>query len=263
CHLPKNVHPQTWVDRVYGNERAAIYWFRKLTALGFRPLLLKTYRGSYHLWVFFDRQVPAGQVYHFMRCLVSDYEEAGLEEPPEPYPKQPRIKPNGFGNWLRLPGRHHSHAYWARVYCPAEEPGGEDRWLDEMEAVERLLAQQQDDPTPITSRVWQSPPRTRSRPQRPRPSPKPVSLLDPPRNGSSRKNRKVPSDHSSKVLSSSSPAPLSLLCSLPSPTTPLSLTEVVGLYGDRDVSLAVARHLGLEVTELESGETHTGNITSP
>jgi hypothetical protein len=264
CHLPKNVHPQTWIDRVYGNERAAIHWYKKLVAMGFRPLLLRTNdRGSYHLWIFFDRQVAAEVVFNFMRCLVADHQEAGLDKPPETFPKQPRVAPNAFGNWLRLPGRHHSHAYWARVYCPAEEPGGEDRWLDEMEAVGRLLAQQQDDPTPITSREWQSPPRTRSRPQRPRPSPKPFTLHDPPRNGSIRKKRKVPSEHSSKVLSSSSTAPPSLLCSLSSPTTPLSLTEVVGLYGDRDVSLAVARHLGLEVAELESGETHTGNITSP
>ena len=46
-------------------------------------------------------------------------------------------KGKGFGNWLRLPGRHHSRAHWTRVYDL--EQGA---WLDSTPAIKYILSHQ-------------------------------------------------------------------------------------------------------------------------
>src|SRR5262249_48951938 len=64
---------------------------------------------------------------------IADYATYGLTAPPETFPKQPRIRPGKYGNWLRLPGRHHTRDHWSRVW------DGE-RWLDGADAVSYILA---------------------------------------------------------------------------------------------------------------------------
>jgi hypothetical protein len=61
-------------------------------------------------------RVPAERLYHFLRGLVADHGRLGMAAPPELFPKQPRLRPRpdgspGFGNWLRLPGRHHTRDF--------------------------------------------------------------------------------------------------------------------------------------------------------
>src|SRR5262249_41585963 len=63
-----------------------------------------------------------------------------LSAPPETFPKQKRIKVGGFGNWLRLPGRHHSREHWSTVWDGA-------RWLDGAEAVAFMLTLAGDSPS--------------------------------------------------------------------------------------------------------------------
>ena len=46
-------------------------------------------------------------------------------------------KGKGFGNWLRLLGRHHTHAHWTRVYDL--EQGA---WLDSTQAIKYILSQE-------------------------------------------------------------------------------------------------------------------------
>src|SRR5262249_47165868 len=48
-------------------------------------------------------------------------------------PKQPCIPPGRYGNWLRLPGRHHTRSHWSRIW-----DGG--RWLEGEAAVAHVLA---------------------------------------------------------------------------------------------------------------------------
>ena len=45
-------------------------------------------------------------VHAFADRLVADYERRGLDERPEVFPKHPGAE--SFGDWLRLPGRHHT-----------------------------------------------------------------------------------------------------------------------------------------------------------
>jgi hypothetical protein len=122
------------------NQAAALAWYDRLRGLGFTPLLTDSNgRGGYHLRVVICEAVPTARVYGLMRWLVKDYADHGLGAPPETFPKQPQIEPGRFGNWLRLPGRHHTREHWSRVW------DGSD-WLAGVEAVNFLLATVAGDP---------------------------------------------------------------------------------------------------------------------
>jgi hypothetical protein len=61
-----------------------------------------------------------------------------MTKAPETFPKQPVLRPlrdgsPGFGNWLRLPGKHHSHDHWSRVWDGRA-------WLDGAAAVAHVLS---------------------------------------------------------------------------------------------------------------------------
>jgi hypothetical protein len=100
------------------NRRAALAWHAELVHRGFRPLLTDSNgRGGYHLLVILSAPAPTASVHHFLKELVDDHSLYGLGMAPETYPKQKMIEPNRFGNWLRLPGRHHTHRdHWSRVW---------------------------------------------------------------------------------------------------------------------------------------------------
>jgi hypothetical protein len=116
------------------NLRAALAWYDRLRGLGFDPLLTDSNgKGGYHLLAIFDEPVPTPRVFAFARWLTGDHEAHGLDVRPECFPKQPRIAEGGYGNWLRLPGRHHSRPHWSRVWDGS-------RWLDGEDAVAHILA---------------------------------------------------------------------------------------------------------------------------
>jgi putative DNA primase/helicase len=116
------------------NWRAARHWYTRLVDRGFRPLLTDSNgAGGFHLHVLLAEEVPAPRLYYFLRGLVADYARLGLPARPETFPKQARIRPGKYGNWVRVPGRHHSRAHWARVW------DGES-WREGSEAVAYLLA---------------------------------------------------------------------------------------------------------------------------
>jgi hypothetical protein len=105
------------------NHAAALAWYQKLLGLGFRPLLTDSNgTGGYHLRTLFRCPVPTAKVYQFLLWLSRDHAALGLPNRPETFPKQPHLAPGRYGNWLRVPGRHHSREHWSRVW------DGE-RWL--------------------------------------------------------------------------------------------------------------------------------------
>src|SRR5262249_54771695 len=122
------------------NFAAARAWHARLLSLGFHPLLTDSNgKGGFHLLTIFSRPVPSATVFAFLRWLSDDYAALGLDSRPETFPKQPRIAEGRYGNWLRLPGRHHTRPFWSRVWdC--------DRWLEGARAVEFILALQGDSP---------------------------------------------------------------------------------------------------------------------
>ncbi|MBA4068006.1 MAG: peptidase, partial [Isosphaera sp.] len=121
------------------NERYAAHLYRKVTALGLRPLLATWGAGGYHLWVLFDRDLPGPVLHAFGRWLVTDAGEFGFPAAPETFPKQPTVPDGKFGNWLRAPGRHHTRDVFARAWDG-------DRWADGEAAVARVLSLTGDPP---------------------------------------------------------------------------------------------------------------------
>jgi hypothetical protein len=108
------------------NLAAALAWYERLVALGFRPLLTESNgRGGYHLRVIFLGPVPTRRVYGLMRWLVNDHAAHGLSAPPETFPKQAGIRADRYGNWLRLIGRHHTYPHWPAVWDGTSWQGGE------------------------------------------------------------------------------------------------------------------------------------------
>jgi hypothetical protein len=116
------------------NLRAALTWYALLAQRGHRPLLTSSNGlGGYHLRVLLAGPAATPRVYHYLRQLVADHRAHGMAAPPETCPKQPAIPPGGWGNWLRLPGRHHSREHWSRVWDGS-------RWLEGAEAIEHILS---------------------------------------------------------------------------------------------------------------------------
>jgi len=120
-----------------GNFAAAQGWHRALVDLGFDPLLLDSNgRGGFHLLVLLAEPLGAASVNGFLKQLVSDYLKRGLDQPPEVFPNTPRW--DHYGDWLRLPGRHHTFDHYSRVWN--DEPWNDQPWLAGHEAIDRLLA---------------------------------------------------------------------------------------------------------------------------
>jgi hypothetical protein len=117
------------------NWAAALAWYDVLVRRGFEPLLTDSNgTGSgFHLLTIFAEPVPTPRVFHFLKGLVADHADRGMTKPPECFPKQPMIQPGRFGNWLRLPGRHHTRDHWSRTWSG-------DGWLDGAEAIKFILS---------------------------------------------------------------------------------------------------------------------------
>jgi hypothetical protein len=151
CHGPTSTPPEV-------NLAAVLAWYGRLAALGFSPLLTDSNgQGGYHLLAIFREPVTTPKVFDFLRWLVSDHAIHGLTAPPETFPKQPWIQPGRYGNWLRLPGRHHTREHWSRVWNGTQ-------WLAGADAVGFILGLAGDRPSLIPDAATLSP-------SRPAPSP--------------------------------------------------------------------------------------------
>jgi hypothetical protein len=128
------------------NRAAAIYYYCKLTSMGFSPLLYESDdRGGFHLVVFFSVPITSADAYHFGRWIVRDQREphVGLAEELEVNPKQTNVDGGAkCGNWCRIIGRYHTRDVWPRVF------DGE-RWLDGDSAIDVILAHVGDAPALI------------------------------------------------------------------------------------------------------------------
>jgi hypothetical protein len=122
-----------------GNFVAANAWREKLAELGFDPLLFDSNgRGGFHLWCLFSEPMATKDVHDFAKRLVGDYETRGLDVMPEVFPGSPQW--NHYGDWLRLPGRHHTHEHYSRVFN--DEPWADEKWLDGHDAIDRMIRTQ-------------------------------------------------------------------------------------------------------------------------
>jgi hypothetical protein len=120
-----------------GNFAAAKGWHAALVERGFDPLLLDSNgRGGFHLLVLFEEPMGAASVHAFGERLTADFLKRGLDATPEIFPGTPRW--DHYGHWLRLPGRHHTHEHYTRVWN--DEPWTDQPWLEGHEAIDRMLA---------------------------------------------------------------------------------------------------------------------------
>jgi putative DNA primase/helicase len=134
------------------NVGAALAWYSRLRALGFNPLLTDSNgMGGYHLLTIFAEPVPTGRVFSFLKWLTRDHRTHGIVNPIETFPKQATIQLGRYGNWLRLPGRHHTREHWSRVWDGR-------RWLDRTIAVDFILALTGDAPALIPRQATMPPP---------------------------------------------------------------------------------------------------------
>lgn len=151
------------------NERYALSICEEIRGIGFRPLLLDSNgRGGYHLMTLFDKPISTANVYHFHQYAIRGWEAHGLREKPETYPKQREIPEGGFGNWLRLPGRHHTHPHWTRVHDG-------QLWLEADRAIRYILHTQGDFAGAMPAK-WIKPPKPRE--SKAKPTRKELSLAD-------------------------------------------------------------------------------------
>jgi putative DNA primase/helicase len=123
------------------NARAAFGWYAELHRRSFHPLLLDSNgRGGYHLLVVLSDAVASQRVHAFAHQFVQDHADRGLIQAPEVYPKQPDVnEQRRYGNWARLPGRHHTRDHWTRVWDGTQ-------WLEDQAAVDAILSVTGDSP---------------------------------------------------------------------------------------------------------------------
>lgn len=120
-----------------GNFVAARFWHEQLREMGFDPLLMDSNgRGGFHLVIVFAQPMCTHSVNRFGKQLTSDFLQRGLDQAPEIFPGKPEW--HRYGDWLRLPGRHHTHEHYTKVY--SEEQWREDDWLDGHDAIDRIMS---------------------------------------------------------------------------------------------------------------------------
>lgn len=86
---------------------------------------------GFHLWVFFEEPLPARDA---MRIGMAVSGQAGLLGKVEVFPKQAHVPEGGFGNLIKLPGRHAKSGRFSRFFSADLSPLD----LDILERIQRL-----------------------------------------------------------------------------------------------------------------------------
>lgn len=114
------------------NQKAVFDFASMLSDFGAKPLVMKSDgRGGFHIWVIFDKPVPSAYIYALGKAVVQHWKELGIDEP-EVFPKQPHLEGGKLGNWVRLPGLHHTYDFYTQVW------DGE-KWLNGQGAIDHIL----------------------------------------------------------------------------------------------------------------------------
>jgi putative DNA primase/helicase len=151
-------------DFVQRNDQFALHLLGQLNDLGFRPLLLDSNgNGGRHLFVLFDGPVATATVWSFGRWLIRDWSDFGLTQAPEVFPKQRSIVNQrdgtvGYGNYVRLLGRHYKRPHYSKVW----DAGA---WQSGAAAVEIILGMSGDSPglIPDGAASYEPPPKRKAR----------------------------------------------------------------------------------------------------
>ena len=122
--------PREYLDAL---QRAAVALVERLAEYGGAPMIEDSNgAGGWHVWVYFDQPAPTADVYAWLDALA-ERERLAHGVAIETYPKQSSAR-GAFGNWLRLPGRHHTKDHWSLVARPGEA------WRSGADAARTVLA---------------------------------------------------------------------------------------------------------------------------
>jgi hypothetical protein len=118
------------------NWRCALAVAEMFRSLGLTALICDSNgKGGYHVRAFFKKPVPTAVAYWFGERIKAGLEADGFATV-EVFPKQGELTlDRPYGNWIRIPGRHHRRDHWTRIYDPRS-----GRWLEGEDAVLRLIA---------------------------------------------------------------------------------------------------------------------------
>lgn len=148
------------------NCLTAMTWYQRLCELGFAPLFWHSNgNGGFRLNIRLDRPIPTANAYSFGHWIARDWQEFGLPDEPEIFPKQPSITTTAkqVGNYARLIGRHHKRHYYPEIY------NGE-RWLRDEQAVQHILGLGGQPPSLMPQNALEFSPRPKPRGQQERTS---------------------------------------------------------------------------------------------
>jgi hypothetical protein len=108
CGFDLDAHNDATADTDATSNRAgADRLARALIRRGAAPLVeLSCDRGGRHVWVRFDAPAPTRDVFAWALDVQAEADVIG-----ETFPKQSAAT---FGNWLRLPGPHHTRVWWSQ-----------------------------------------------------------------------------------------------------------------------------------------------------
>ena len=124
------------------NWRCALKTAELLAGYRLNALVFDSHgKGGYHVRVFFKKPILVAAAWWLCGRIRADLEAAGFP-PIETFPKQGEVTlARPYGNWIRLPGKHHKRGHWTRIAGSA--PG---EWLEGEAAARRLIAVAGDDP---------------------------------------------------------------------------------------------------------------------
>jgi P4 family phage/plasmid primase-like protien len=120
---------------------------QKLGELGLAAIICQSNgRGGYHVRAFFRKPLQAEIARWLCEKLVSEVVAEGLPWF-ESFPKQDGVtNQTPYGNWLRLPGKHHKRNHWTRVWDE-----GSLMWLIGRDAIDRLIGTKPDDTSNVVA----------------------------------------------------------------------------------------------------------------
>lgn len=72
--------------------------------------------GGYHVWALHRQPIPCAESYRFGKWLIDGWSRHGLRTEPESFPKSPGLTGKGFGQTIRLPGRHPRRPHFTAVW---------------------------------------------------------------------------------------------------------------------------------------------------
>lgn len=118
------------------NWRIVLALVAMLKALGLTAIVCDSNgAGGYHVRAFFKKPVAVAVAWWLCIRMNAVLAADGLPAV-ETFPKQGELSlDRPYGNWLRLPGRHHKRPHWTRIY---DDKG--DGWLEGEAAARRLIA---------------------------------------------------------------------------------------------------------------------------